>query len=548
MSAATKKPAPEAATSKAGKAKKAFSSGQEGSQHNQSGTEGQGPHVALEPGAIRSAESLIHSWTLYGCHAANEIGPRLMPNPTLQRVAEIVRREVENGVREMHNIFPVFGEDGITRSAFVNCCQAVAPEPPHCTGLVESITAHFKVRKTWELSLRLTEAAGDTDERQAIMAELAKLDDEATGKSSSMIVRGVNSYPTETPPEDVVLGNGWIRRGDIATFISTAGAGKSVAVTQAAMAWGLGLPYLGIRPPRPLRIILFSGEDDGVTIGQCREGLLEHSEAITGKRLTAADLAPLDDMLRTEFIREHVGLSFHGHLAGMLREEPADLVIINPLLSYLGGEVVGCVSEFIRAGLMPILQAQDCAALIAHHTPKLAKDGWENTDDTYSGIGGAEIANIPRSVLTLRPTPAQGLSVVNVSKRQTTGWKDSEGNYSTRFFIARTDNPERPAWIPVPHDEAEELISEAKPSGNAKQTSRKATPDKVVEIVEARPVTRQDLIARVMVVCECKETSADRAIRAAVASGEIEAYGEVNPRGGKLIKWLRMPTLNQLVK
>ena len=66
-------------------------------------------------------------------------------------------------------------------------------------------------------------------------------DSEATPKKS-LLLRGVNHYPTEIPPETILLGNGWMRRADVVTFISTAGAGKSVAVTQAAMAWGLACP------------------------------------------------------------------------------------------------------------------------------------------------------------------------------------------------------------------------------------------------------------------------------------------------------------------
>lgn len=114
----------------------------------------------------------------------------------------------------------------------------------------------------------------------------------------SHVFRGINQYPTSPPEEENILGDGWLRKGDLATLISTAGAGKSVAMIQAAIAWGLGLPYFGIRPPRPLRILLFSGEDDGISIGQCREGLLENSEAITGRKLTSDDLLPLNDLLR----------------------------------------------------------------------------------------------------------------------------------------------------------------------------------------------------------------------------------------------------------
>lgn len=356
----------------------------------------------------------------------------------------------------------------------------------------------------------------------------------------SMIVRGCLDYPTDVPPETVVLGNGWLRRGDIATFISTAGAGKSVAITQAAFAWGLGLPYLGIRPPRPLRILLFSGEDDGVTLGQCREGFLEHSEAITGRQLTAGDLAPLDGTLRTEFCREHVGPRFHAHLARLLEAEPGDLVLVNPMLSYIGGEIVACASEWLRAGLSPILQEHDCAALVASHTPKLAKDGWENTDDVYSAIGGGEMANTPRAILVLRPTAADGLSVVKVGKRQTTGWQDDEGNFVPYFFVRRSSNPERPAWIPVGTEQAADMIGERRAEAGA--TRRKVTPGDVVQAVATGAMQRQALIKLLMSKGKgCSDKTASDTILEAERAGAVASFTEPNPHGGKAVKWLCLP-------
>ena len=364
---------------------------------------------------------------------------------------------------------------------------------------------------------------------------------EAEAPTRSMIVRGVNSYPTTVPPETVILGNGWLRRGDIANVISTAGAGKSVAMFQMAMAWGLGLPYMGIKPPRPLRILIFSGEDDGVTIGQCREGFLEHSLAITGRQLTAADLDPLDENLRTEFSREHVGLSFHSHLIALLDESPADLVLVNPLLSYIGGEIVSSVSEWMRGGIMPILQRHDCAAIFAHHTPKMSADGWDNTDDVYSAIGGGEVANIPRSILTLRPTPAEGLSVVKVGKRQTTGWQDENGDFTASYFVKRSGNPERPAWLPVGHGEALDLISDSKAAGSAGKGGKKATPAHVVEALATGAMQRQALIQNIMAARNCSDRPAKDAIREAEAQELISSFTEPNPRGGSPIKWLCLP-------
>jgi len=364
---------------------------------------------------------------------------------------------------------------------------------------------------------------------------------EADSPDRSTIVCGVNSFPTVTPPESVVLGNGWLRRGDIATFISTAGAGKSVAMFQMGMAWGLGLPYMGIKPPHPLRVLIFSGEDDPVTIGQCREGFLEHSLAITGRQLSAADLDPLDANLRTEFSREHVGLSFHSHLSALLTESPADLVMVNPLLSFIGGEVVANVSEWLRGGIMPIIQRHDCAAIFAHHTPKMSADGWDNTDDVYSAIGGGEAANIPRAILTLRPTPADGLSVVKVGKRQTTGWQDEDGIFTPCYFVKRSGNPERPAWLPVGHSEALDLISDSKATGAAGKGGKKATPAHVLEALATGAMQRQALIQNIMAARKCSDKPARDAISEAEAQELISSFTEPNPRGGSPIKWLCLP-------
>jgi hypothetical protein len=263
----------------------------------------------------------------------------------------------------------------------------VSAEPAHAPGKLEGsaaiVTQYDIARRRQHLLWKLSAENEQGRPIGGILKQIAGIDGGAKQEEThSILIDGINSYPTIVPPETVLLGNDWGRRGDIIHLVSTAGNGKSVAMIQAGISWALGLSYMGIKPTRPLRILIFSGEDDGTTIGQCREGFLEHSKAITGTELEVSDLDKLDGMIRTEFAREFVGERFHGHLVKLLADFPADLVIINPLLSYLGGEVVAVVSTWLRAGLMPVLQAHNCAALIAHHTPKMAKDGWDNTDDT----------------------------------------------------------------------------------------------------------------------------------------------------------------------
>jgi len=377
------------------------------------------------------------------------------------------------------------------------------------------------------------------------------LEQEAARVAGEMVppetmVRGFMSFPTDPPPESVLAGNAWLRVGDVHFFNSSAGAGKSVAFIQASMAWALGLPFLGITPSRPLKILHFVGEDDESTLGQCREGFLEHSLATTGKQLKASDLAELDKMVRTEFSRQYTGSGFLVRLDQLLTDEAADLVLINPLLSYIGGNIVEEASVFLRDGIMPTMQKHRAASLIAHHTCKLSKASWEEMDFTYSGIGGGEVANVPRSILTLAPTKAKGLHCLYVSKRPTTGWKDDDGSFTDHLYIRRTDNPSRPAWLPVSHEEAAELMEGSAPE---QARTKKVTPQDVVDAVATGAMTRQSLLEKLQRERKCSEKPAKDAIRDARADEIVETFTRPNPNGGKAIVWFCLPEhLEQFTK
>ncbi len=476
-----------------------------------------------------------------------DISPEMF-HPDLQPVASFIREATSHGAKGFSKVLlhliqssePGNSQD-LLRAKIADVAQEVHHRPEDLYKSADIVRQYDLAKRRQHLLWRMNAAHEQGEPITDFLRQLEEIEaGDDTRKGRSLIVVGVNSFPTAVPPETVLLGDGWGRWGDVLTLISTAGAGKSVAMIQAAIAWGLGLPYLGIHPARPLRILLFSGEDDGATIGQCREGFMEHSAAITGRQLVEGDLEPLDRMLRTEFSREHVGERFHSHLNRLLRESPADLVIINPLLSYIGGEIVACASQWLRAGLMPILQQHECAALLAHHTGKMAKDGWENTDDTYSAIGGGEMANVPRAILTLRPA-ADGLSVLKVAKRPTTGWKDANGCYTKSYFLRRSGDPTRPAWLPVDSDEVQNFISDSKPSGSGGKSSKKVTSAHVVGALKVGPTQRQALIERLMEKRCCSNRTASNAIIQAESDKLILSFTEPNRNGGMAIKWLQLP-------
>ena len=381
---------------------------------------------------------------------------------------------------------------------------------------------------------RLSKNPNDADARKLLEIGLTYGGNQSSPSPSKRqpLVSGVNGFPTDPPPETVLVGNGAIRIGDIAMLNSGAGMGKSVSMGQLAMSWALGLPYFGIRPSRPLRILHYVGEDDESTMGQIREGFLTHSLAITGIQLTEKDLEQLDEMLATQFDRSTIGNSFIAELNNEIEAYRPDMVFINPLLSYIGGDPVKEATPFLRGGIMPVLAANKCATLIAHHTCKLTRDSWESMDPTYSGIGGSEMANIPRLVLTIMPA-GEGMIRLQAGKRTTVGWKDEEGKHRDHAYFRRTDNPTRPAWLPISYEEGD---TRSKKSGSRK----KIVPANIVEILKngdrLKIAVKQELLKN------CSEKTAREAINYALDLGVIFEYSEKKKpaRGGSPRKWMTL--------
>jgi hypothetical protein len=117
----------------------------------------------------------------------------------------------------------------------------------------------------------------------------------------------------------------------------------------------------------------------------------------------------------------------------LLDKYSADLLILDPALSYIGGnaneqEIVG---GFLRNNLNPFLQRHNCGVLVVHHTskPNAERDGKKKiaNDFAYAGTGSAEWANWARAVLVLQAKNDDGLRLLQIGKRFRLGWMDAEG-------------------------------------------------------------------------------------------------------------------------
>jgi hypothetical protein len=132
--------------------------------------------------------------------------------------------------------------------------------------------------------------------------------------------------------------------------------------------------------------------------------------------------------------RSLCGDKFLARLRRLIREHKPDIIWIDPLQAYAGGDLKepAVTTPFLRNGLNPILDEADCAAIISHHSTKTIyhdTSQWTQTDHSYFGAGGAEIANVVRAILNIEHTQAPGVFKWRAAKRfDRIGWCDEQGN------------------------------------------------------------------------------------------------------------------------
>jgi hypothetical protein len=238
-------------------------------------------------------------------------------------------------------------------------------------------------------------------------------------KKSSVKPRSIASFgvPPETD-DSVLLGNRYLNRGDGALFVSTSGMGKSSSSIQAAVTWGVGQPFFGIKPNGPLRSLIVQAEDSDGDVGEVWVSVAA-SLNLTPKE---TELASKNVTIVTERVRR--GSAFIAALRGWVRDLKPDLVWINPLLAFIDGDVNDAkdTGKFLREGLNGLNEPPTFAYIVIHHTtkPPSGKDkkaGRAWNEIMYDMAGSADLTNWARAIISLRPTPTQGEFELVLAKR-----------------------------------------------------------------------------------------------------------------------------------
>ena len=247
---------------------------------------------------------------------------------------------------------------------------------------------------------------------------------------------GLLAFDRKEDP-NTVIGNRWLCKGGSLLIVGQSGTGKSSLMMQAAVLWCLGRDFFGIKPAKPLRAIILQAENDAGDIGEALQ------DVISGAYLDTNERAQLKDRLAIFRDTVSTGTEFTDALRTLVIEHQADIIFVDPLLSFAGIDVSDQeqASRFLRHDLAPILLETGAVLVAMHHTgkPKASsdKEGQTVADLAYAGLGSSEFTNYFREVAVLfRCQGEEPIYKFGLTKRRgRAGLKDAEGQFKGEIYI-----------------------------------------------------------------------------------------------------------------
>ncbi len=201
-------------------------------------------------------------------------------------------------------------------------------------------------------------------------------------------------------PGDSLLGDRFLTRGGSWLLVAQSGIGKSVFALQGAVSFAVGRDLFGLRPAGPLRQLIVQAENNALDVQETYRGVTE------GLHLSLEEQRLLRDNLRVVQADRYTGGEFCRFLGWLCQRTRPDVVWIDPLLAYIGGEIsrMADCAKFLRNQLNPVIHDHNIGVVVVHHTGKPPKDGasgYGGADLAYLGIGSSDLTNWARATSTI---------------------------------------------------------------------------------------------------------------------------------------------------
>ena len=254
-------------------------------------------------------------------------------------------------------------------------------------------------------------------------------------------------HPEGNDPNEL-LKHRYLCRGGGLLLAGPTGVGKSSISMQMAISWALGRSAFDIEPVGPLSSLVIQSENDDGDLAEVRDGVL------SGLKLNDTDRSAACEKIWVCRHDSTTGANFcETVLRRLLERHKPDLVWIDPVLGYLGGEASAQsdVSNFLRSGLNPLIREFECGIVLIHHTnkPPTNKNNrreWSGSEFAYLGSGSIEWANWPRAVLALQPKGEGVFELIAAKRGDRLHWEKQEGVRTNSVLIAHSKEPDCICW------------------------------------------------------------------------------------------------------
>lgn len=347
----------------------------------------------------------------------------------------------------------------------------------YLTSVIEKATLRKMIHICTDAVSRVYDWEGDVDELiDSLDHDVTELSRSKTNSlSESSHWADLLNFDTENDPNNIIgLHNGkttrYLCRGHGAWLIGPSGVGKSSLMLQFGISFAAGLSLWGVAPMRPYRVLVVQAENDKGDIAEMAKGI---EAGLNIDALQGGDslYERVNQNLKVVSVSGIIGQQFCGWLEREIISFNADIVLVDPLLSFAGIDVsrTDQASQFCRVWLDPVLRRTGAVLISVHHTgkPKEQRNGKAVEsiyDQMYSGLGSSELVNWARAVMLLQPVGDDAFKLV-FAKRGKRAWATHPNEQPTQIIWLRHAKDGKIFWeqIEPPEEVQEQREAKEKP-------------------------------------------------------------------------------------